>query len=92
MASDAYLRAVDAVQEIKDTDEIHKLNRMIREQFNHLTRQKTREFRVGEEVTFKTKRGPIMKGTVTKINRKTIGVLTDTHMDYRVSPSLLKKV
>lgn len=92
MASDEYLKAVDAIQDVNDTDELLKLGRIINSQFSHATRKEALNFKVGEEVTFEGKNGSTLKGEVTKINRKTIGVLVDDYINYRVSPSLLKKV
>lgn len=92
MASDAYLRAVDAIQDVNDSDELLKLNRIINSQFSHATRKEALKFRVGDEVTFEGKKGSILKGDVVKINRKSIGVLVDGFINYRVSPGLLEKV
>ncbi len=93
MASDAYLKAVDAIQDVNDTDELIKLGRIVSGQFSHATRKEALNFKVGDEVTFEGKRGSVLKGKVTKINRKTIGVLLiDGFTNYRVSPSLLEKV
>jgi len=92
MSSDEYLKAVDAIQDVNDTDELLKLNRIMREQFSHATKKEASEFKVGNEVTFEGKKGSILKGKVIKINRKTVGVIVDGFREYRVSPSLLSKV
>jgi len=92
MSSDEYLKAVDAIQDVNDTDELLKLGRILHEQFSHATRKETLNFKVGEEVTFEGKNGSTIKGEVTKINRKTIGVVVDGFKGYRISPSLLSKV
>ena len=92
MASDAYLKAVDAIQDVNDGDELLKLNRIINGQFSHATRKDALKFKVGDEVTFEGRGGSVLKGKVTKINRKTVGVLLDDGFtNYRVSPSLLEK-
>ena len=92
MASDAYLRAVDAIQDVNDSDELLKLGRIVSSQFSHATRKEALNFKVGDEVTFEGKKGSILKGNVIKINRKSVGVLVDGFINYRVSPSLLTKV
>ena len=92
MASDDYLKAVVAIQNVNDTDELLLLNRILRDQFSHTAGKDAMSYRVGDEVTFKGKRGIVYKGKVTKINRKTVGVLlADGYTNYRVSPSLLEE-
>jgi len=92
MSSDEYLKAVDAVQNVNNTDELLKLGRIIKEQFSHATREESLNFKIGDEVTFKGKDGSILKGEVIKINHKTINVVINDFMRYRISPSLLTKV
>lgn len=91
MSSDEYLKAVDAIQSVNDTDELLKLGRILHEQFSHATMKKTLTFKVGEKVTFEGTKGSTLNGEVVKINRKTIGVVVDGFINYRVSPSLLEK-
>lgn len=92
MSSDEYLKAVDAIQNVNNTDELLKLSRIVREQFSHATKEEGSKFKPGDDVTFKGKNGSTLRGKVIKINRKTIGVLVDGYLNYRVSPSFLKKV
>lgn len=92
MSSDEYLKAVDAIQDVNDSDELLKLGRIVSEQFSHVTRKEALNFKVGDEVTFEGKDGSTLKGKVTKINRKTINVIVNDFINYRVSPSLLSKV
>ena len=47
-------------------------------------------FVVGQDVEFTRKDGEIIRGSIQKINRKTIHVKTDFVM-WKVSPSLLRK-
>lgn len=48
-------------------------------------------FYIGESVRFTTRSDELVTGKVTKINQKTINVRTNTGMEWKVSPSLLRK-
>jgi transcription elongation factor len=48
-------------------------------------------FGPGDRVTFKGRRGFVVKGVVEKVNRTTISVKTDTGMYWRVSAGALHK-
>ena len=48
-------------------------------------------FVVGQAVEFTRKDGDIVRGSIQKINRKTIIVKTDLNLLWKVSPSLLRK-
>lgn len=50
-------------------------------------------FRIGDKVKWDSKKnGCIQEGTITKINHKTIKVLTASNQQWAVSPTLLSKV
>lgn len=48
-------------------------------------------FVVGQDVEFTRKDGDTIRGSIQKINRKTILVKTDLNLLWKVSPSLLRK-
>lgn len=48
-------------------------------------------FVVGDKVTFRSKVGRVVNAVVTKVNQKTVNVLTDVGTNYKVSPNLLTK-
>jgi hypothetical protein len=48
-------------------------------------------FRVGDRVSFEGNRGERVAGVVTRYNRKTVTVITDTGRHWTVAPSLLQK-
>ena len=48
-------------------------------------------FVVGQDVEFTRKDGDTIRGSVQKINRKTIIVKTDLNLLWKVPPSLLRK-
>ena len=74
-------------------DELREISRFVSDGFSNLQRRARSAFRVGDRVTFESKRhGQMIVGTITKINVKTIAVDTDSGMHWKVSPSLLSPV
>lgn len=50
------------------------------------------DFRLGERVKFCPDGGPEVLGTLTRYNKKTVTVITDSGEHWNVSPSLLSRV
>ena len=50
------------------------------------------KYHAGDRVQFKNLQGKIVKGTIIRINRKTITLHSDDHLNWKVSPSLLQKI
>jgi hypothetical protein len=50
------------------------------------------DFRIGERVKFHPDGSPELMGTLTRYNRKTVTVVTDSGQHWNVSPSLLSKI
>lgn len=50
------------------------------------------DFRIGERVKFHPGESPELTGTLTRYNRKTVTVVTDSGQHWNVSPSLLSKI
>jgi hypothetical protein len=50
------------------------------------------DFSIGNIVEFGTNDGRLVRGTVSRINRKTVTVVTSSGEKWNVSPSLLKRV
>ena len=50
------------------------------------------DFRIGERVKFNPDGQPELVGILTRYNKKTVTVVTDTGQHWNVSPSLLTKV
>ena len=76
--------------------ELRDLNRRAAARLNFLAKMRTHaqmiEFSVGDRVTFHPLgRNPIF-GVITKLNTKTITVITDEGNGWNVSPTLLSKV
>jgi hypothetical protein len=50
------------------------------------------EFSVGDKVSFQPEGRPVLTGMVTRYNRKTVTVITDSGEHWTVSPGLLRKI
>ncbi len=50
------------------------------------------DFRIGERVKFHPDGSPELVGTLTRYNKKTVTVVTDSGQHWNVSPGLLTKV
>jgi hypothetical protein len=50
------------------------------------------EFSVGDHVSFQPEGRPVLTGMVTRYNRKTVTVITESGEHWTVSPGLLRKV
>ena len=75
-------------------DELVTLHNMIVDRLDHLetaeTHKRMLEFTPGCRVSFESKFGR-KTGVITKFNRKTVSVVTDSHRRYNISPELLRK-
>lgn len=88
------LTAVQIVEALRDstltTTEMREINEVLRMKFKRLAVTSVQKFRPGEKVSFTSKRGNIV-GTVFKTNRKTVSVLAEGGVMWRVSGNLLRK-
>lgn len=51
------------------------------------------KYKVGDRVSFTTREGRKINGTITRLNKKSVTLEEDGNlMDWRVSPTLLKKM
>ena len=72
--------------------ELRETSAIVRAQYDLLQKQAVRQFAPGDKVNFITRAGRTVHGVVTKTNQKTIGVLASDGRNWRVGPSILKKV
>jgi hypothetical protein len=76
--------------------ELIDLNHRIVEQLRFLSQMRRHsqmlDFKIGERVTFHPDGHPRLFGIVTRYNRKTVTVITDTGQHWNVAPGLLRKV
>jgi hypothetical protein len=78
-------------------EDLLELNRQVKDRFTQLQQQKSYQaltkYKVGDRVTFTTLEGRKVSGTITRLNKKSVTMQEDgSLMDWRVSPTLLKKV
>lgn len=76
-------------------DELLDLNRRIVTRLRHLREVQAHEamqaFRIGDRVSFQT--GPErITGVISRYNRRTVTVVTDGGLHWKVAPSLLQRV
>lgn len=76
--------------------ELIDLNHRIVERLRFLSQMRAHsqmlDFKIGERVTFHPDGHPQMFGIVTRYNRKTVTVITDSGQHWNVAPSLLRRV
>lgn len=75
--------------------ELIDLNHKIIERLRFLSQMRTHaamlDLRIGERVTFHPEGHPQLFGIVTRYNRKTVTVITDSGQHWNVAPRLLRK-
>ena len=76
--------------------ELIDLNHRVVERLRFLSQMRAHsqmlDFKIGERVTFHPDEHPQMFGIVTRYNRKTVTVITDSGQHWNVAPSLLRRV
>jgi ribosomal protein L35AE/L33A len=72
-------------------DELRSISQATKAAYTMLQSRAKFAFYIGESVNFTNRLGQLITGKVTKINQKTINVRTNTGMEWKVSPSLLRK-
>jgi hypothetical protein len=68
-------------------------NRIVeRLRFIHQTRAHAQmlEFKIGDRVSFQPEGRPVVTGMLTRYNRKTVTVITDSGQRWNVAPTLLR--
>jgi hypothetical protein len=50
------------------------------------------DFSIGQRVSFQPEGHPLLTGFITKYNRKTVTIITETGQQWNVSPVFLRKV
>ena len=85
------IEVVSSLNTMEETNQVIQAVKIARNRINGLKRV---QFRVGQRVQFDEKNGDIIRGVITKINRKTIIVQEDgiglkLGSQWRCSPSLL---
>ena len=75
--------------------ELIDLNHRIVERLRFLSQMRAHsqmlDYKIGERVTFHPDGHPPLAGIVTRYNRKTVTVITDTGQHWNVAPGLLRR-
>lgn len=75
--------------------ELIDLNRRIVERLRLIQQMRAHKammnFSVGEKVQFRSSVGELVRGILTRYNKKTVTIITDDHRHWNVSPALLEK-
>jgi hypothetical protein len=82
---------IDKLSEAELVDLNHRIVERLR--FLSLMRSHSQmlDFKIGERVTFHPDGHPALFGIVTRYNRKSVTVITDTGQHWNVAPGLLRK-
>ena len=72
-----------------DTADLLKMNKMIVARIRKLRSLETKKFTIGQRVSFKDNTGLPRNGTVTRRNKKTVSIRTDSGSEWRVAPEYL---
>ena len=79
------------IWKIETDAEIKELWALLKKRRGQLSERNASQFKVGQDVSFEH-RGSMVKGKVTKINIKTVGVKTETIGEWRVHPNCLTAI
>lgn len=87
--------AIDAVNRLSE-DDLRFLNRLIVERLKLISQARATtllaNFTKGDRVVFRTHEGSRVEGTVLRLNKKTVSVVTDDGHQWNVFPGLLNLV
>jgi hypothetical protein len=76
-------------------DELIDLNNRIVARLRFLSQMRAHsqmlDFRIGDRVTFQPEGRPALFGIITRYNKKTVTVITDSGQHWNVAPGLLRK-
>jgi hypothetical protein len=77
-------------------EELIDLNHRIIERLRFLSQMRAHskmlDFRIGDRVTFQPEGRPPVVGMLTRYNKKTVTVITDSGQHWNVAPGLLRKL
>lgn len=75
-----------------DREDFHTAATIYKHWQNMLQHKAAIAYRIGDKVKWDSKYGRVEYGTITKVNSKTVKVMTSSNQLWNVSPSLLSKV
>jgi hypothetical protein len=82
---------IDKLSEAELIDLNHRVVERLRFLSQMRAHSKMLDFQIGERVTFHPEGHPALFGIVTRYNRKTVTVITDTGQHWNVAPGLLRR-
>jgi hypothetical protein len=83
---------IDKLSEEELIDLNHKIVERLRFLSQMRAHSKMLDFRIGDRVTFQPEGRPPLVGMLTRYNKKTVTVITDSGQHWNVAPGLLRKV
>jgi len=88
---------VDSIRQIKNQNELNTVIEAVKLQMTYLSRRNIRNFVIGDTVKFTARGGAVVKGTVSKVNQKTVLVKVTNHgmfgnTTYKVPAGMLESV
>ena len=83
--------AIQAIRNCTTNDELNQIIEAVKLQRQYLSMQSIRVLRVGDTVEF-TARGRVIRGTVTKVNRKNVKVREAGYGTWNVPANMLAVV
>jgi hypothetical protein len=75
-----------------DREDFHTAANIYKHWQNMLQHKAANAYCIGDKVQWDSKYGRIEQGTITKVNSKTVKIMTTSNQMWNVSPSLLRKV
>ncbi|MAG26469.1 hypothetical protein CMI47_13045 [Candidatus Pacearchaeota archaeon] len=82
----------DEISKVSSLEDLRTIRNSVNTHYNTLSTQRKFDFCIGDRVMFHTRGGAVITGKVIKRMRKNIKVNTDSGVQWRVAPSLLKHV
>ena len=88
---------VDSIRQIKNQNDLNTVIEAVKLQMTYLSRRNIRNFVIGDTVKFTARGGAVVKGTVSKVNQKTVLVKVANHgmfgtTTYKVPAGMLESV
>jgi len=80
---------INYLNKIKTKDELYHYHDILKARAKQIEQKIASKFNVGDKVKFIGKYGNEVKGTITKVNQKTIKLISTDNIRWKVSPSLL---
>lgn len=82
---------IDKLTEAELIDLNHRIVERLRLLNQMRAHSKMLDFRIGDRVSFQPDGHPLVTGMLTRYNKKTVTVITDTGQRWNVTPSLLRR-